>query len=282
MQDHYIAILLATYNGAKYLSEQLESIAAQTFRQWHLFIHDDGSTDGTIALLKAFASRHPQQVTLLGYPAQGGACRNFLSMLERVEATYYMFADQDDVWHTDKIEKSLQAMQQAEGGQRAGEPIVVHTDLSIVDTQEQIIHESFFAFANIHPERFHSFSDYVQNVVTGSTMLFNQAAKEASLSKPYDRATMHDAWVMLCTAAHQGERVTIYEPLVDYRQHADNVLGAQDGHRFTIAYRLTHTYEMLRQITAHYRMMRSAGAITLLTFIRNKTKAFIQNNFSSQ
>lgn len=99
-----IAILMATYNGEKYLGEQIESILAQTYKDWHLYIHDDGSKDNTVTILKEFVAKHSQQITLLEYSSQGGACRNFLSMLERVDAPYYMFSDQDDVWLNEKIE----------------------------------------------------------------------------------------------------------------------------------------------------------------------------------
>ena len=93
-----IAILMATYNGAKYLREQIDSLLAQTCQDWHLFIHDDGSSDDTMSIVNQYIETHPDKITILDYPSQGGACKNFLSMLEQVDSSYYTFCDQDDVW----------------------------------------------------------------------------------------------------------------------------------------------------------------------------------------
>lgn len=268
-----IAILMATFNGEKYLAEQIDSLLAQTYQDWHLYIHDDGSKDKTIDIINAYIGKYPDRITLLEYPSQGSACRNFLSMLERVEAPYYMFCDQDDIWISDKIEKSMQAIQTVE--KRYGDiPVVVHTDLRIIDCNKNILRESFFNFANIHPERIKHYQEYVQNVVTGSTMLFNRKARASSLRVSACSATMHDAWVTLRAVADGGVRFTIFEPLVCYRQHAENVLGAQDGRRFTLSYRLSHFSEMLKMNIDHFWMMRSAGQIGLHTFIKNKYLVF--------
>ena len=80
-----IAILMATYNGEKYLREQIDSIVSQSSNLWHLYIHDDGSTDGTIKLLNDYANRYPERITIMDYPSQGGALQNFMSLLEKVE-----------------------------------------------------------------------------------------------------------------------------------------------------------------------------------------------------
>ena len=103
MTNNSIAILMATYNGETYLKEQIDSLLAQTCQDWHLYVHDDGSKDGTVAIVKGYAEQYPEKVTLLDYPPQGGPCKNFLSMMEKVEAPYYMFCDQDDVWMPEKL-----------------------------------------------------------------------------------------------------------------------------------------------------------------------------------
>ena len=90
---------MATYNGKKFLGEQIDSILSQSSRLWHLYIHDDGSTDGTVELLNDYANKYPEQITIMNYPSQGGALQNFTSLLEQVEADHYMFSDPDDVWN---------------------------------------------------------------------------------------------------------------------------------------------------------------------------------------
>lgn len=277
MQTEKIAILMATYNGEKYLREQIDSLFAQTCQDWHLYVHDDGSKDGTIAILREYAEKNPQKITLMDYPSQGGACKNFMSMLERVDAPYYMFCDQDDVWHNDKVEKSMIEMKATEQG-LVDKPVVVHSDLRIVDDEKNILHQSFFRLANIHPERISKYEEYVQNVVTGCTMLFNNKAKEVALNRSYHNATMHDSWVTLRTVAEGGIRRTIYSQLTDYRQHTDNVLGAQDGHRFTIAYRLGHLKKMICDNIAHYVMLKDAGELSTCSYIINKYNSFKENS----
>lgn len=266
-----IAILMATYNGERFLAEQIESILAQTYKNWHLFVHDDGSTDGTMAILTDYATRYREQITILDYPPQGGACRNFLSLLERVEAPYYMFSDQDDVWHDNKVERSIEKMQKIEIENKS-KPIITHSDLHIVDQELQEIAPSFFAYTNIKPALQTCYGDCVRNYVTGCTMLLNQQAKVSALQRPMTAATMHDAWILLRTIADGGIKHTIYEPLIEYRQHGGNELGAFDASKITPLYRIQNAISMLKLNIKHYQMMKAAGHITLLQYIKFKIK----------
>ena len=101
-----LAILLATYNGERYLQEQIDSLYRQTYKDWVLYIHDDGSTDGTCGIISKNAAEHGN-IVVMEHQGGHGAKDNFFGMLERVDADYYMFCDQDDVWLEDKVEKSL-------------------------------------------------------------------------------------------------------------------------------------------------------------------------------
>ena len=269
IKDTHIAILMATYNGGKYLSEQIDSILSQTSHQWHLYVHDDGSTDDTVEILHNYASKHPKEITVLDYPPQGGALPNFMSLLERVDAEYYMFSDQDDVWHPDKVEKSYKAIKEQED-LHPDKPVIVHTDVRVVDERLRLLHPSYREYGHIYPEKVSCFKQCVINVTLGCAMLFNRKAKEVSLGRSWRHALMHDGWVTTCTYATDGIVYAIPESLMEYRNHGDNTIGATDGARFTLGYRLRHLVQMLRLNIRQYRMLRSAGYGSILTYYHQK------------
>ena len=269
-----IAILLTTYNGEHYLREQLDSLLSQSDTDWHLYIHDDGSTDGTQQIVSSYVERYPRRITLLQYPPQGGASRNFMSMLQAVEAPLYMFCDQDDVWHTDKIELSrrhLASLTVADDN-----PTVVFTDMTIVDSQLNTLHPSFWQYSGIHPEAVTRFHDCVISMAAGCTMLFNKAAREAALKaytlKNIPLVTMHDVWIIDCCYAAGGSVDHIATPTLLYRQHGDNQLGAIAASRITPLYRMCNFFGMLRTNIRFYRMLNAIAPFSILQFIKAKIR----------
>ena len=104
-----VAILLATYNGEKYLRAQLDSLYAQSYRDWKLYVNDDGSTDGTLTILQEYAQRYGN-IDLQVNEHSLRSLRNFMDLLRRAEADYYIFSDQDDVWMPEKVEKSPESI----------------------------------------------------------------------------------------------------------------------------------------------------------------------------
>lgn len=271
--DSRIAILMATYNGEKYLSQQIESILRQTYTDWHLFVHDDGSCDNTADILNHYVASAPGKITILNYTPQGGACNNFMSMMRHVEADYYMFADQDDVWIPEKIEMSMDTMASAEGVAREEPcPIVVHSDLSVVDAALRETHSSLWQYMDIYPEFVQSFHDCVICYVTGCTMLFNRAARDLSLMKPHTKATMHDSWIVGCCHAAGGKVIGIPAKTVLYRQHGNNTLGAVAASRLTLMYRLRNFLTMQRTNWTILSMLRSIAPFSLLQFISAKIR----------
>lgn len=266
-----IAILMATYNGAAYLGEQIDSVLAQTSSQWHLYVHDDDSVDGTPEVLAQYMKRFPQQITVLHYPAQGGACRNFISMLEAVEASYYMFADQDDVWLPEKVERTFARMRDLEI--RDGRcPILIHTDLYIVDAALQVLSPSFVRDQQIRIDRIKTFEDYAStNTVTGCTALFNEQAK-LCMKRPCDKAMMHDSWICLSVAACGGVVDYIDEPLVKYRQHGTNALGATDLSKMTLLHKLRTIRQLILANMEHYDEMNAVKPISVLEYVRAKIR----------
>lgn len=271
MQNSTIAILMATYNGEKYLAEQIDSLLAQTCQDWHLYVHDDGSKDDTLAIVRRYTEKYPEKITLFDYPAQGSACRNFMSLLEKVEASYYMFCDQDDVWINTKIEQECSAMKNLEM-QNDNQPIIVNSDLVVVDVNLQTINPSYWQYQNIYPDFIKRFEDFsATNVVTGCTMLFNQLAKEA-IQKPNVHTIMHDAWITLCVVANNGILYNMKTPTVLYRQHGHNAIGAKDAKRLTIRYRLQHFVELTIIFCNQYRQLNAISQVSLFAYIRSKIK----------
>lgn len=218
-----VDILLATYNGERFLAGQLESLERQTFRGWRLIARDDGSSDATRTLLAEFRARHPAAVRLIeDGDARLGPVGNYGRLLQRSASDYVLFCDQDDVWEPGKIE-SLLGLARAE--ERPGVPLLVHSDLTVVDRDLRVIAPSFWHYQFIRPERCQWPRLLVQNVVTGSASLLNAALREAALPIPRE-AIMHDWWVALVAAATGDIRWT-ETPTVRYRQHGANDTGAK-------------------------------------------------------
>ena len=245
IMNHKIAILLATYNGAKYIREQLDSLFQQSCGDFHLYIRDDGSKDDTLKIVEQFHGMFPDRVTILkDSQKHRGAAKSFMYLLENVDSEYYMFCDQDDIWLPTKVEKTFARMKEIEGtetsqsetaGNAAGTanavetaPILVATDLKVVDEQLSPIKDSFNVDLKIDVFRKHPELICVRHVVTGCTMMFNRAAKEASLPMS-PRATMHDEWVALCVHFKGGIISILDEATILYRQHTSNTLGAEQA-----------------------------------------------------
>ncbi len=265
-----IAILMATYNGEKYLGEQIDSLLAQTYKDWHLYIHDDGSTDNTQAILREYAKKH-SNIHILGYESQKGAMRNFLSLLQRVEADYYMFCDQDDVWLKEKVELSFKEMKRQEAAFQ-GKPIIVYTDLYVTDAALNITCNSFWQEICLYPEFITTFDEMAASTaITGCAMLFNRQVKD-SVVFPATHATMHDAWITACTLRKNGKIFPIFQQMVYYRQHEDNCVGSDDLNHIDLAYRIRNFRTMQRKNWQLYRMLRSLGYGSIFKFFYYKWK----------
>lgn len=226
-----VDILLATYNGARFLPEQLASIEAQTHRGWRLLVRDDGSSDRTSAIVEEFAQRHRGRVRVLrDRRGRLGACGNFAALLEASDAPYFMFCDQDDVWLPEKTAALFSALRTLEERRGAATPILVHSDLIAVDARRRVLDRSYWRRARlIDPAaRGHRLRIILRNYVTGCASIGNAALRRAALPIPAE-AYMHDWWVAVA-AAILGE-IAEHEPAtILYRQHQSNELGAQARH----------------------------------------------------
>lgn len=239
-------ILLASYNGAAFIGEQIDSILAQTDRRWHLTVSDDGSTDGTDAILDAYAQRYPDRIARV-YSGQrfGNARDHFFWLMNQCDAPYMLFSDQDDVFYPQKVEKTLNALLEAEEKWDANTPILVFTDQTPTDEHLRPLAPSLMRYQKQYFAHFDYRSILMQNVVTGGAMGINRAlARLGGRCEDTSQVIMHDWW-LAAVAARFGQVIYIDEPLSDYRQHGGNCVGAKDvGSVSHILYKLRHMEEI--------------------------------------
>jgi glycosyltransferase involved in cell wall biosynthesis len=269
-----VEIVLATYNGERFLPEQLASLERQTFVAWRLIARDDGSTDGSRSCLAAFRARHPEKVQLIeDTDSRLGPTQNFGRVLARTSADFVLPCDQDDVWAPDKTAKLVELAVRRE---RPGVPLLVHSDLAVVDEALRPIAGSFWAYQFIRPERCRWPQLLVDNVVTGCASLINRPLCEAALPIPPE-AILHDRWLAL-VAALTGEIHWLAEPTVQYRQHARNDTGANAwsvGQAAAHGGRLRKSGEYRRRIAA-YRRQAAAAADLSATFRDPNARAVLR------
>lgn len=219
-------IILATYNGARYLKEQIDSIISQSFQDWRLIIHDDGSTDATLQIIEDYKFILGDRLYLVQAESQGGASQNFNLLLTYTEADYVFFSDQDDIWLPHKLSTLLLCLQETESKLGKDTPILAHSDLKVVDAYGNERAASFWSFQNLSPDWGSRFSYILtQNIVTGCAMVVNRSLIEISGSIP-KKAVMHDWWLALIACAF-GRIVWVNQATVLYRQHENNQVGAQ-------------------------------------------------------
>lgn len=220
-----IAILLATYNGEKYLTNQIDSIINQSNKNWMLYIHDDNSTDKTPEILESYVKRYPDQIILVPGKSTGGARNNFLYLFQQVEAEFYMCCDQDDIWLPNKIELTWNAMRSIE--HHNNKPCLVFTDLKVVDQKLNTTAESMNLYQKLNCEDVSLEHILVQNIVTGCTMMVNRSLRDRLIQFHYkDDIIMHDWWAGLI-AANYGTIFYLNQPTILYRQHENNSVGAK-------------------------------------------------------
>lgn len=219
-----INILLATYNGGRFLVPLLESLLKQSHVKFKLLVSDDGSSDDTNLILSNYEKSYPERIQRLPFRSCHGACANFAYLMQSTTADYVFLADQDDVWDADKMIFTLSAMLELENVYGKGTPLLVHTDLRVVDKDLNLISTSFLRFMRLRSDRF-GFNDLLlQNAITGCALLANRALIERALPIP-SAAAMHDWWLGLVASAF-GTVVFLNRPTIAYRQHDSNTVGA--------------------------------------------------------
>lgn len=223
-----VDILMATYNGAKHIRRQLESLLEQTYKDWYLFVQDDGSSDETVSILKDFFRTHPDKGMLVeNNPHPKGAATNFYSLLPFSKGEYIFFCDQDDWWYSDKIEVTIKTFKEVENNYGKETPLLVHTDLRVVNDKMIEISPSFMAYQGLRGKAATLEQLLCQNNITGCTMAINRSLLQKMWQGDVPQGMlMHDWWLGLGAAAF-GKICYLPQSTIAYCQHGDNEVGAQ-------------------------------------------------------
>lgn len=222
-----VEVLLATYNGERFLREQIDSILNQDYANLRVLARDDGSTDGTVSILKEYEERFPGRFRLMPPSAgTGGAKLNFLILMKESTADYVCFADQDDVWLPTKVSLTWGAVERLVQVRGADIPLLVFTDLRVVDQDGATLHPSFWQRSGLEVQNVNRLARVLgENPVTGCTVMMNRNMCDLAKQMP-EEATMHDRWVGLLAAA-LGAAEAMPVQTVLYRQHDRNAIGSR-------------------------------------------------------
>lgn len=216
-----VDILLATYNGEEYLREQIDSILNQTHTEFRLLISDDGSKDSTRKILEEYKNKD-SRVEVFMQEKNLGVVKNFEFLLGKVDAKYYMFSDQDDIWKENKIEKSLNKIEEGFD--------LVYSDLEVVDENLNVTYNSYWKLKGIYNKikKYNNFESlYLNNFVTGCTIISRKDLIKDVLPLPNtSKYVLHDYWISLIISQN-GKISYVEEPLIKYRQHKNNKVGSK-------------------------------------------------------
>ena len=206
-----ISVVMATYNGAKYLQQQLDSILiAQSLQIDELIIVDDCSSDETTKILNQY-DNDPRVTVILNRENQG-VVKSFEAAMKNSGGDFIFFSDQDDVWHKDKVRKLIDII---------GDNLLMHSDARLISANGSIIESSFSRHKNLQLNRFIDF--LIGNIVTGCTMVCSRELLDFVLPFPAG-IMMHDHYLAIC-ASFFNRLGYCNEVLTDYRQHDENIMG---------------------------------------------------------
>lgn len=211
-----VDILMATYNGDKYLCEQLDSLFSQDHLDFRLIVSDDGSSDSTIEALNSYMKKHDNMI-VINNTNNEGYIKNFERLMYLSNADYVFFCDQDDVWKSNKISTTLKAFNQ-------GNHALIYSDLVVVDENNQHIHDSFWDMMDLNIESGNSQEVFRKNFITGCTVAV--LGEVLNLSLPLSPNLPHDHQISKLASQYKDGLLAIPEALINYRQHQSNEIGA--------------------------------------------------------
>lgn len=219
--EYTVEILMATYNGEKYLYEQIESILNQSYENWILLIRDDKSEDSTVSIIEEYEKKDSRIRLLRDRKGNLGFVKNFEELLKNSQEEFVMFSDQDDYWEKDKIKNYIQILQKDEKLSQI--PLLIHSNSFICDKELKIVKEKFVDSSIASEKNGNSY--FFSYVVQGSTVMINRKLKEICI--PFlSSVTLHDRYFHLISEFF-GKRIFIDKSLMKYRQHMNNEIGAR-------------------------------------------------------
>ncbi len=233
--EEQIDILLATYNGEKYLKEQIESILNQTYQNIQLLISDDCSKDHTIDILKEY-EKQDKRVKVFYQKKNLGCTKNFEFLLQQVKNEIYMLSDQDDVWLPEKIEKSYEMLKKEEAD-------LVFGDLEVVDENLKMIYPSFNNYMKL-TRKIKKYKNtwklnYLYNCITGCTIMAKKKWIHKILPLPSkSQYVIHDYWIGEIISL-KGKLAYLPEKYIQYRQHGNNEIGTE---------KISHKFKKIEQV----------------------------------
>lgn len=186
-----VDILLATWNGEKFLEKQLNSILAQSYMNWRLLVSDDGSTDNSMSILMKYELRDAR-ITIVNNLRKGGVVENFGELVRFSSSPYIMFCDQDDVWMNDKVCTMIHAIKYEEDMSDVSMPLLGFSDMSLVDEAGSVIKDSFYRSNKLDPNNNLDIRYLMwRSSVYGCTTIFNKSLLSMAAPMPMNVA-MHD------------------------------------------------------------------------------------------
>ncbi len=216
-KNNEISVALTTYNGEKYIRDQIVSIEEQSLVPYEIIICDDNSSDETVHIIMQLQEIY-SNIKLYKNEVQLGLNGNFEQAISLCCGNYIALSDQDDIWLKDKLKIELQLLQAHE---KEGEPILVHSDLEMIDENKGRLHDSFFTYRGISYPDSKGLSRVIShNGVMGNTILMNRDLVELALPFP-ERLQYHDYWLPIISEIY-GQRITCEKALVQYRIHEHN------------------------------------------------------------
>ena len=230
---------MASYNGASFIREQIISIQNQTYKNWRLLISDDSSSDNTVGIINEMSSLD-KRIVLVNCERQGGVIENFAKALEFVEADHIFFCDQDDIWPPERLDVMLSEFLSIE----SDVPLMLFTDLKLIDEKNKTLNSSYYEANNILPQENLDFDRLRwKSSIYGCSTLINRRLLQLAMPFPKN-ITMHDHWLSI--VAHVSGQLRYFDyKSVSYRQHSSNVVG---GRKNTILGKMSNIKKYLEKI----------------------------------